>query len=68
MICNVCGNDIDAHRMGCPATHPAYIALSAELADLRRQLAECQAQLAESVRIIERRRPGIPIDPDDSRS
>lgn len=46
-----------------------YAALAAELAtentDLRRQLAECQAKLADSIRIVERRRPGPLIADDD---
>lgn len=37
----------------------------AEAADLRRQLTEAQAQLTDSVRIVERKRGKLLIAPDD---
>ena len=37
----------------------------AEVAELRRQLTEAQAQLTDSVRIVERKRGDLLIAPDD---
>ena len=45
--------------------HEAMTTAHEEAADLRRQSAECRAQLADSIRVVERRRPDILIAADD---
>ena len=55
MECNSCGRNDGTHAPGCfrcwtaENASPTYEELAAENADLRRKLAECQAQLAAAV-------------------